>query len=134
MLWKLPEKLSIFVQRAGRAARGAGRTGIAILLVEPSAYSVDSEESAKLASEEKEDNVRGKKKGRKKKPRHPKEYAEEHGRFRGGFDKGRDETDGSADAVPIDQATEGAYTFVQTTTCRRRVLGTVFSNPDSGEE
>jgi superfamily II DNA/RNA helicase len=34
--WKLPAKLSSFVQRAGRAARGPGRTGVAVLLAEPS--------------------------------------------------------------------------------------------------
>ncbi|KAJ7209431.1 hypothetical protein C8J57DRAFT_1257543 [Mycena rebaudengoi] len=33
--------VSIFIQRAGRAARAYGRTGVAILLVEPSAYTID---------------------------------------------------------------------------------------------
>ena len=36
--WKLPEKFSSFIQRAGRAARDHTRVGVAILLVEPSAY------------------------------------------------------------------------------------------------
>ncbi|KAI0072890.1 P-loop containing nucleoside triphosphate hydrolase protein [Panus rudis PR-1116 ss-1] len=39
--WQLPATLSNWVQRAGRAARGYGRKGLAILLVEPSAYSLD---------------------------------------------------------------------------------------------
>ncbi len=44
--WKLPSSVSVFVQQAGRAARGAGRTGLAVLLVEPSAYAVNLEELA----------------------------------------------------------------------------------------
>jgi superfamily II DNA/RNA helicase len=41
--WKLPSSVSSFVQRAGRAARGYGRTGLAVcvLLVEKSAYDID---------------------------------------------------------------------------------------------
>lgn len=33
--------MSSFVQRAGRAARGAGRSGLAVLLVEKTAYEAD---------------------------------------------------------------------------------------------
>ncbi|KAH9172320.1 P-loop containing nucleoside triphosphate hydrolase protein [Lactarius sanguifluus] len=40
--WKLPEKLSSFVQRAGQAARGPNTVGLAVLLVEPTAYSIQS--------------------------------------------------------------------------------------------
>ncbi|KAF9490110.1 hypothetical protein BDN71DRAFT_1524508 [Pleurotus eryngii] len=36
--WRLLKKLSTFVQRAGRAARAPGRTGLAVLLVEKSVY------------------------------------------------------------------------------------------------
>jgi len=39
--WKLPTTVSSFVQRAGRAARGSGRTGIAVLLVEKTVYDAD---------------------------------------------------------------------------------------------
>ncbi|KAF8169336.1 P-loop containing nucleoside triphosphate hydrolase protein [Mycena galopus ATCC 62051] len=39
--WKLPGSVSIFVQRAGRVARGPGRSGLAVLLVEQSAYGID---------------------------------------------------------------------------------------------
>ncbi|TFY77268.1 hypothetical protein EWM64_g6747 [Hericium alpestre] len=38
--WKLPAKLSSFIQRAGRAARDPSWQGLAVLLVEPAAYSV----------------------------------------------------------------------------------------------
>ncbi|THH15238.1 hypothetical protein EUX98_g9497 [Antrodiella citrinella] len=39
--WKLPKTLSSWIQRAGRVARGRGRSGIAVLLVERAAYSPD---------------------------------------------------------------------------------------------
>jgi hypothetical protein len=38
--WKLPAKLSSFIQRAGHAARGPNTVGLAVLLVEPTAYSI----------------------------------------------------------------------------------------------
>jgi len=41
--WKLPGTLSMFIQRAGRAARARGRKGLAVLLVERSAYALDCE-------------------------------------------------------------------------------------------
>lgn len=40
--WKLTTTVSSFVQRAGRAARAAGRTGLAVLLVEKSVYDADN--------------------------------------------------------------------------------------------
>jgi superfamily II DNA/RNA helicase len=49
--WKMPGSVSVFVQRAGRVARGPGRFGLAVLLVEPSAYGVDvAEEVAAKAA------------------------------------------------------------------------------------
>ncbi|KAE9382775.1 P-loop containing nucleoside triphosphate hydrolase protein, partial [Gymnopus androsaceus JB14] len=39
--WKLPGTLSMFIQRAGRAARAQNRKGLAVLLVEKSAYGLD---------------------------------------------------------------------------------------------
>jgi len=39
--WKLTTTVSAFVQRAGRAARAVGRTGLAVLLVEKSIYDAD---------------------------------------------------------------------------------------------
>ncbi|KAH9162461.1 hypothetical protein EDB89DRAFT_1802700, partial [Lactarius sanguifluus] len=38
--WKLPGKLSSFVQHAGHAAQGPNTVGLAVLLVEPTAYSI----------------------------------------------------------------------------------------------
>jgi len=39
--WKLPASVSTFVQRAGRAGRGPGCRGLAVLLVEKSTYEAD---------------------------------------------------------------------------------------------
>ncbi|KAF5334088.1 hypothetical protein D9758_018503 [Tetrapyrgos nigripes] len=41
--WKLPGLVSAFVQRASRAARDPTRTGLAVLLVEKTAYSINLE-------------------------------------------------------------------------------------------
>jgi superfamily II DNA/RNA helicase len=45
--WKLPQSLSTFVQRAGRAARSASRSGLAVLLVERSTYEIKLDEIRK---------------------------------------------------------------------------------------
>ena len=39
--WKLPASVSTFVQQAGRAGRGEGSSGLAVLLVEKSVYEAD---------------------------------------------------------------------------------------------
>ncbi|KAJ7896774.1 hypothetical protein B0H14DRAFT_3425558 [Mycena olivaceomarginata] len=82
--WKLPLSVSVFVQRAGRAAQAYGQTGIAILFVEPSAYVIDL--FAELA---KEQGAKGKKKGpskekeseaeKRKKAQERKVYTESRG-------------------------------------------------------
>lgn len=56
--WKLPDCVSTFVQRAGRAARGPGTKGLAVLLVEPSAYTTANGGAAP------EDKPKGKGKGK----------------------------------------------------------------------
>ncbi|KAF5335869.1 hypothetical protein D9758_017235 [Tetrapyrgos nigripes] len=43
-MWKLPGSVSAFVQRAGRAARDPNHKGLAVLLVEKTAYSINLEE------------------------------------------------------------------------------------------
>jgi hypothetical protein len=52
--WKLPSNLSSFVQRAGHAARARGRTGLAVLLVEPTAFSAKAHKDAKTNSDKKD--------------------------------------------------------------------------------
>lgn len=130
------------MQRAGRAARAPGRKGLAVLLVEPAAYSVlltpnqtypeaaDEEKSAggRKSRREARSKKRGEKKGKKKLP---KNYARERGRFRGG----RTEVDdlGTFETLTFDDLdpTEGLYIFIQSPSCRRRVLAAVFESPPS---
>ncbi|KAH7918343.1 P-loop containing nucleoside triphosphate hydrolase protein, partial [Leucogyrophana mollusca] len=89
--WKLPAKMSSFVQRAGRAARGPGRMGLAILLVEPTAYTVRLENEVNIELTKAAGSTRGKgkarqgaKKGRARGSRkEEKEYATQRGRYRG---------------------------------------------------
>ncbi|KZV63276.1 P-loop containing nucleoside triphosphate hydrolase protein [Peniophora sp. CONT] len=147
--WKLPGKLSSFVQRAGRAARGPGRIGLAVLLVEPSAFTVDV--FAAQAGERDTDNnttgtgsdqpstQAGKKKGSRKSkkkselPKGAKGYARSRGRYRGSRGGKEDAIDRSAPEVKTDDLdpTENLHPFVQANKCRRSVLRDVFANPVS---
>ncbi|KAN0130509.1 P-loop containing nucleoside triphosphate hydrolase protein [Lactarius tabidus] len=126
--WKLPTKLSSFVQRAGRAARGPNTVGLAVLLVEPTAYSIRSTQPKKQG--------RGKKKQEVSQGTttylqqgEDKAYARSHGRFRGA--RNANDTLTPLDDPPFseDDESEGAYLFIQATSCQRRVLRTVFVNP-----
>jgi hypothetical protein len=116
------------VQRAGRAARGPNTVGLAVLLVEPTAYSIRSTQPKKQG--------RGKKKQEASQGTttylqqgEDKAYARSHGRFRGA--RNANDTLTPLDDPPFseDDESEGAYLFIQATSCRRRVLRTVFVNP-----
>lgn len=148
MQWKLPPKLSSFIQRAGRAARGPNRTGIAVLLVEPSAYSINtappieapttSNPQDGAAIIQRGRGAKGRKgghcikKAQTPKARVSKQCAEQHGRQRGGKDASKDQVpvhEGGQPAVHIQKDTEGIHAFVQTGACRRKVIAEVFNNP-----
>ncbi|KAJ6618432.1 P-loop containing nucleoside triphosphate hydrolase protein, partial [Mycena sp. CBHHK59/15] len=122
--WKLPASMSLFIQRAGRAARARGRTGLAILLVEPSAYGTDLAEQIagksagkmkKKAPEKEKESAQVKREKAKKK----KEHARTRGVLRGS-------AGGKHDAVFIvetpvldpEAEDEGLLVFVQTGECR----------------
>ncbi|KAJ7038353.1 P-loop containing nucleoside triphosphate hydrolase protein [Mycena alexandri] len=132
--WKLPASMSLFVQRAGRAARASGRTGVAILLVEPSAYGIDLAEvvAAKVQG------GKGKKKGdkeketaaeKREKAKRKKEYAKMRGVQRGAAG-GRHDTIFAVETPMLDPEAqdEGLLVFVQTTKCRRAVLTEIYDN------
>lgn len=134
MQWKLPTTLSSFVQRAGRAARGEGRTGLAVLLVEKSVYKFDLQ-----AFQDQRANASGKKKGNvREATEYPKskdkEYAVKHGVLRGSYGGGSDVISDKIE-VPIDfySINEGLYAFVQTLGCRRQVLTKIYENEDPSE-
>lgn len=132
MQWKLPKTLTHFVQRAGRAARSAKRTGLAVLLVERSAYSVALR--GPTLSAPKRSRGRGKLKDASSSTtipptKLPKEYAHSHGVNRGS-NSGQDEPP-AGDEPFLDPATddEGLLSFVQTCRCRRQISATVFESP-----
>ncbi|KAJ6543665.1 hypothetical protein B0H10DRAFT_2388101, partial [Mycena sp. CBHHK59/15] len=138
--WKLPKNLSSWVQRAGRVARARGSTGMAVMLVEKTAFEIGTAEAAGTTNGE---AVRGQGRGRGTRgrgrggrgrgaaPKQGKDYAVSHGQKRGSF-RGTDDakppsTPGEED-VPSDALGEGLYAFVQATICRRRMLAVIFKN------
>ncbi|KAI0075558.1 P-loop containing nucleoside triphosphate hydrolase protein, partial [Panus rudis PR-1116 ss-1] len=131
--WRLPATLSNWVQRAGRAARGRGRKGLAILLVEPSAYSLDP--TSTLNSTTSTETKKGSKNLNKKsaKPTMPNgtQYAMDHGKARGGG-SGKDMLPiGAQPILNMERDDEGLLVFVQSTQCRRKVWLEVFENNTS---
>ncbi|KAJ7319128.1 P-loop containing nucleoside triphosphate hydrolase protein, partial [Mycena albidolilacea] len=124
--WKLPSSVSVFVQRAGRAARAYGRTSIAILLVEPSAYAIDlfAELAKEQPAKEKESEAEKRKKAQERKA-----YAKSRGINRGAAG-GKHNVIPVADTPPLDPeaANEGLYVLVQSGTCRRAILTTIYRN------
>ncbi|KAH9166102.1 P-loop containing nucleoside triphosphate hydrolase protein [Lactarius sanguifluus] len=132
--WKLPGKLSSFVQCAGRAARGPNTVGLAVLLVEPTAYSIRTTQPEDHGKKKQEvasnaDQVNAAT-DLPSQPSEEKDYARSHGRFRGARDAANDTLTPLSDPpFSKDDESEGAYIFVQATSCRRNVLRTVFINP-----
>ncbi|KAI0073144.1 P-loop containing nucleoside triphosphate hydrolase protein [Panus rudis PR-1116 ss-1] len=130
--WKLPKTFSNWIQRVGRVARGKGRTGIAVLLVERSMYSVAVNETqpgdASTATTT-VTSVKGKKQKRKpkggKKSIH-KDYAKSHGMNRGGLKKDDSSPTAPQPLLDVEVADEGLLVFVQSTSCRREVWAKAF--------
>ncbi|KAJ7031504.1 P-loop containing nucleoside triphosphate hydrolase protein [Mycena alexandri] len=120
--WKLPKNLSSWVQRAGRVARARGRTGMAVMLVEKTAFEVG--EADELAGAEGGRTAGTTKRG--------KDYAVSRGQKRGSH-KGLDDAKPvplmqEPIDIPSDAPGEGLYTFIQATVCRRVVLASIFKN------
>ena len=126
--WKLPKTFSNWIQRAGRAARGKDRTGLAVLLVEKAAYSVLVGHAEAAAGKGK---GKGKKAGKAKKQiaMNAKEYAAQHGIKRGGCRKSDEQPTGVQPKYDPEAADEGLLVFVQSTECRRKVWREVFETP-----
>ncbi|KAI0041358.1 P-loop containing nucleoside triphosphate hydrolase protein, partial [Auriscalpium vulgare] len=138
--WKLPPSLSAWVQRAGRAARGAGRTGKAILLVEKSAFEVDpcgaipTPEPAVShpTTHGRKTKQRTRRKAATSTGKRGREYAALHGQLRGSMDAQHDAVEVRDEPRLVDDAPgEGLYAFIQTTVCRRDILVKVFENDRS---
>jgi superfamily II DNA/RNA helicase len=135
--WKLTSSVSSFVQRAGRAARGSGRIGIAVLLVEKTTYEADlfklvegnADEQGKL---KRKLTVRQSSSYSRSKD---KQYAVDRGVLRGTFGGATDAFPVSSSPnsnvdVPLDSGSidEGLHTLVQTRVCRRQVLTRIYGN------
>lgn len=142
----------MFVQRAGRAARAHGRKGLAVLLVEKSAYSLNCEELvSELQGESKGKKTkpkgRGKAKGKDKQPAQQehttgeyaksteKDFAQSRGVKRGSCDRKSDEHPkvGWEPRIDCRAKDEGLLAFVQTGSCRRNILTTVYENATPGQ-
>ncbi|KAJ7170920.1 P-loop containing nucleoside triphosphate hydrolase protein [Mycena crocata] len=149
--WKAPPNLSSWIQRAGRAARAAGRVGIAVMIVEKSAFEVaplasgnaDATTTAPAAASATRGRGRGRGRGgrggagRRGGKKQGKEYAELHGQKRGWFKSTNDIMEALEDAVvemPADAPAEGLYVLIQATICRRRILAQIFKNDVSTAE
>ncbi|KZT71233.1 P-loop containing nucleoside triphosphate hydrolase protein, partial [Daedalea quercina L-15889] len=139
--WKLPKKLSNFIQRAGRVARGRNRTGIAILIVERTAYSTDIQTAATISAADEARSKMGMKgkspPARQKKTsgkKAAKGYAVLHGLNRGCSSSCANVPLDPSDQPPIDPDAEdeGLLAFVQSTTCRRDVWRQVYACPAPG--
>ncbi|KAH9886956.1 P-loop containing nucleoside triphosphate hydrolase protein [Cubamyces lactineus] len=137
--WKLPKTLSNFVQRAGRAARSAGRQGLAVLLVERSAYSMDLRQMAQVPERHaREQGSKAKPRagrggvqaGRARKGVLPKDYAYHHGLNRGSSSKTEDTvpTEGTEPSLDVEVEDEGLLVFVQTRKCRRSIWAAAFES------
>lgn len=114
-------------------ARGYGRSGLAVLLVEKSAYDVDITavvNQAKKSTTKKKGNVREATEYPKSKD---KAYAIKHGVLCGAFGGASDAVPAQIE-VPLDLLCidEGLYTLVQTTECRRKVLALIYKNETPG--
>ncbi|KAJ3525895.1 hypothetical protein NMY22_g10385 [Coprinellus aureogranulatus] len=128
--WKLPWALSLFVQRAGRAARAAGRNGKAILLVEKSAYNLMHEYQATNNTKGQKTNAKPPKRTRKQ----VKAHAEKNGVKRGGVGGKTDGVVGEKRNLEPDEwaVDEGLLAFVQSMLCRRDIVTKVYRNKITG--
>ncbi|OJT07078.1 ATP-dependent DNA helicase Q5 [Trametes pubescens] len=147
--WKLPATLSNFIQRAGRAARSSTRTGLAVLLVERSAFASDisraprasrgrappgKQQTGPVPAQPDPTNPPHlvKKLSAKESKAAKKKYAEAHG-IKRGSQGGECDAPPDGDQPPLnpDSADEGLITFIQSVECRRTVWAKVYDSQPS---
>jgi hypothetical protein len=121
--WKLPSLVLAFVQHAGRAARGSGRIGLAVLLVEQSVYQADLLQAYLGQNEGRNAKGKTKTQGIHENPNYPKSpekgYAQSRGLLCGSHGGAFDGFEKATYKVPIDKniSDKGLYALVQTTIC-----------------
>ncbi|KAJ7916403.1 P-loop containing nucleoside triphosphate hydrolase protein [Mycena leptocephala] len=142
--WKAPTNMSSWVQRAGRAARGRGRKGLAVMLVEKTAFETGVDITPPPAtmntrpSGTRGRGGRGSRRGKggrgaARGPKQGKDYATLHGQRRGWYG-GKDDVIQPSESqampdIPRDSPGEGLFIYIQTTTvCRRLIMSQIFEN------
>lgn len=109
--------LSTLVQRWGRAARGPGRTGLAVLLVEPAAYTYNPTEPGQKEPDQKQS---------KSKSQSPKgRNSLKEPLRKGGF---QSMVPGAQPELHDNSPYEGTLAMVQTKGCHRKIWTEVFQN------
>ncbi|KAI0349391.1 P-loop containing nucleoside triphosphate hydrolase protein [Trametes cingulata] len=136
--WKLPSTLSSFIQRAGRAARDPTRMGLAVLLVERSAFSPPDAKctapsalpSRAISLSTTPSPVTPAQLPNPSQPGNAKTYyAEAHGVKRGSHAGTKDgPPSGEQPLLDPDAADEGLLAFVQSVRCRREVWSSVYES------
>ena len=141
--WKAPTSTSSWIQRAGRAARAPGRDGLAILLVEKTAFETNPMATPeKVATTSAKGNTlprgsqrgpgRGRGMGRGRGSKRGTSYAILHGQKRGARGGAHDTvTIRDEPALSDDAPAEGLFVLIQTTVCHRKVLEKIFANAPS---
>lgn len=132
--WKLPATLSNFIQRAGRAGRGRNRSGLAVLIVERSAYSIDLTKDSTTTAGPKsrskkaatDPNTKPSKRKNAQEAKDASDYALSHGLGRGGTACHDDVPRGVQPSLNPEALDEGLLMFVQSVQCRRKVWAKAF--------
>ncbi|KAF8156295.1 P-loop containing nucleoside triphosphate hydrolase protein [Mycena galopus ATCC 62051] len=150
--WKLPKNLSSWVQRAGRAARACGTTGMAVMLVEKSAFEVDVEATRNPEPDGPASQGRGRgcgtrgrgggrgsrgggrgSRGGGRAAKGGKNYAAAHGQRCGSYAGTHDAKPESSSTdipdIPADALGEGLHEYIQAAICQRRLLR-IFGNAE----
>jgi hypothetical protein len=145
--WKAPTNLSSWVQRAGCAVRAPGHQGLAVMIVEKSAFEVDVNNVEEVSEPLPASTMHGGGRGRGCGCGHGRG----HGRVRGkrggasyGIQRGQKcgTHSGTFDIIsPIDELTtiaddahgEGLYSYILTTICCRAILTQIFGNTPPGK-
>lgn len=137
--WKTPRDLSSWVQRAGRAARGPGRQGLAVMIVEKSAFEIVEDRSDTALGRERGGRGRGgfrggwRGGGRKRGVAYGVLHGSKRGQHGGAYDIPQGEKVVPEPLGDLESAAkEGLYLYIQTSNCRRTLLGRIFKNLPSG--
>ncbi|KAL6299962.1 P-loop containing nucleoside triphosphate hydrolase protein [Sparassis latifolia] len=128
--------LSNFIQCDGRAARGLNRVGLAVLLVEPSAYGIELiQEQCHNTSTK---YIKASWKGRanqspyarksRSAAQQTKQYAQAHSVHCGGLKHTDAIPTGVQPHLDLDAADEGLLCFIQSTSCHHRVWAAVYKS------